>query len=84
MKCITPDEGCAIFQDIHIGICGSHVGAWSLIGKTYMYGFFWPTTVSDADSLVFHSPETRAILSITDHTYYLVLFNMGTESSRSV
>jgi hypothetical protein len=34
MKCITPDEGCAILQDIHAGICGSHVGARSLVGKT--------------------------------------------------
>jgi hypothetical protein len=52
MKCITPDEGCAILQDIHAGICGSHLGARSLMGKAYMQGFFWPTVVSDADSLV--------------------------------
>jgi hypothetical protein len=52
MKCITPDEGCAILQDIHAGICGSHVGARSLVGKPYRQGFFWPTAVSDADSLV--------------------------------
>jgi hypothetical protein len=52
MKCITLDEGCAILQDVHAGVCGSHVGARSLIGKTYKQGFFWPTTVSDADSLV--------------------------------
>jgi hypothetical protein len=52
MKCITADEGCAVLQDIHAGICGSHAGARSLIGKTYMHGYFWPTAVSDADSLV--------------------------------
>jgi hypothetical protein len=52
MKCITLDEGCAIVQDIHVGICGSHVGARSLMGKAYRQGFFWPTTVSNADSLV--------------------------------
>jgi hypothetical protein len=51
-KCITPDEGCAILQDIHVGICGSHTGARSLVGKAYRQGFFWPTVVSDADSLV--------------------------------
>jgi hypothetical protein len=26
MKCVTPDEGCMILHDIHIGICGSHAG----------------------------------------------------------
>jgi hypothetical protein len=52
MKCITPDEGCAILQDIHTGICGSHVGARSLVGKTYRQGFFWPTVLSNTDSLV--------------------------------
>jgi hypothetical protein len=52
MKCITLDEGCAILQDIHIVICGSHMGARSLVGKIYMQRFFWPTTVSDADSLI--------------------------------
>jgi hypothetical protein len=54
MKCVTLDEGCAILQDVHVGICGSHVGARSLVGKTYMQGFYWPTVVSDADSLVLH------------------------------
>jgi transposase InsO family protein len=52
MKCVTLDEGCAILQDIHVGTCGSHVGARSLMGKAYRHGFFWPTTVSDIDSLV--------------------------------
>jgi hypothetical protein len=52
MKCITPDEGCAILQDIHARICGSHMGARSLVGKAYRQGFFWPTAVSDVDSLV--------------------------------
>jgi hypothetical protein len=52
MKCITPDERCTILQDIHAKICSSHVDARSLMGKTYRQGFFWPTAVSDADSLV--------------------------------
>jgi hypothetical protein len=55
MKCITPDGGCAILQDIHAGICGSHVGARSLVGKAYRQGFFWPIAVSDIDSLVHRS-----------------------------
>jgi transposase InsO family protein len=39
-------------QDIHARICDSHEGARPLIGKTYRQGFFCPTVVSGADSLV--------------------------------
>jgi hypothetical protein len=52
MKCVTPNKGFAILQDIHAEICSSHADARSLVGKTYRQGFYWPTTVSDADSLV--------------------------------
>jgi hypothetical protein len=50
MKCITPEEGQIILQDVHVGVCRSHAGAKSLVGKTYRHGFFWFTVVSDADS----------------------------------
>jgi hypothetical protein len=53
MKCITLDEGCAVLQGIHIGICGSHMGARSFVGKAYRQGSFWPIAVFDADSLVY-------------------------------
>jgi hypothetical protein len=33
MRCILPDEGCTILQDIHAGICGSHAGAHTVVGK---------------------------------------------------
>jgi hypothetical protein len=52
MKCITLEEGQTILQDIHVGVCESHTGAKSLVGKTYRQGFFWLTTVYDADSIV--------------------------------
>jgi hypothetical protein len=52
MKCITLDEGCTILQDIQIGMCDSHAGARSLVGKSYRQGFFWHTAVPDADSIV--------------------------------
>jgi hypothetical protein len=45
MKCVTPNEGCAILQDIHAGICGSHVGTRLLVGKTYRQGFYSPMLV---------------------------------------
>jgi hypothetical protein len=52
MKCITPEEGQIILQDVHAGICGSHADAKSLVGKTYRQGFFWLTTILDDDSIV--------------------------------
>jgi hypothetical protein len=52
MWCIPTEEGYSIFQDIHSGICGSHAGARTLVGKACSQGFYWPTTVSDANSLV--------------------------------
>jgi hypothetical protein len=52
MKSITLDEGWIILQDICASVCGSHVGARSLMGKTYRQEFFWPTAVFDADSLI--------------------------------
>jgi hypothetical protein len=52
MKCITPEEGQIIMQDIHVGVCRSHTGAKSLVGKTYQQEFFWLTAISDADSIV--------------------------------
>jgi hypothetical protein len=35
MKCITPEEGQIILQDIHAGVCRSHADAKLLMGKTY-------------------------------------------------
>jgi hypothetical protein len=52
MWCILPNEGCAILQDIHSGICGNHAGTRTLVGKTYKQGLYWPTIVSNADSSV--------------------------------
>jgi hypothetical protein len=51
MKCIT-SEGQIILQDVHAGVCETHAGAKSLMGKAYRQGFFWLTIVSDADSIV--------------------------------
>jgi hypothetical protein len=65
MRYVTLDEGCVILKDIHVGICGSHAGTRLLLGKTYRWGFYWPSAVYNADSLVrrcegcqfFHSLE---------------------------
>jgi hypothetical protein len=86
------DEGCAILQDIHVGICVSHAGACSLVGKMYMQEFYSPTVVSDADSLVHHcegcqffcSLEIHATASTKDHTNHLAFFNLWAGFGRSI
>jgi hypothetical protein len=45
MRCILPDKGCIILQDIHSGVCNSHAGAHMLVGKAYRQGFYWPMTI---------------------------------------
>jgi hypothetical protein len=52
MRCVPTEEGCAILQDIHLGVCGNHTGVRILVGKAYMHIFYWPTVISNADSLV--------------------------------
>jgi hypothetical protein len=66
MKCITLEEIQIILQDIHTGVCGSHICAKSLVGKTYWQGFFWLTTVYDADSIV-HQCEVCQIFTCQKH-----------------
>jgi hypothetical protein len=34
-KCITQEEGVRLLSDIHLGICGNHVGASTLVGKAF-------------------------------------------------
>jgi hypothetical protein len=40
LKCVSPEEGNYILQEIHEGICGSHSGARVLAHKTVRAGFY--------------------------------------------
>ena len=52
MRCISEGDGRQLLREIHSGICGNHAASRTLVGKAYRQGFFWPTAVIDADSLV--------------------------------
>ena len=56
MKCVTLEEGKDILKEIHEGVCGNHAASRTLVGKAYRSGFFWPTTISDAEDLVRRCP----------------------------
>src|SRR4051812_15591845 len=52
LKCIPREEGLELLAEIQGGICGSHIGSRALAGKTFRQGFFWPTALQDATTLV--------------------------------
>src|SRR5438132_9978051 len=52
MRCISEEDGRKLLKEIHSGICGNHAASRTLVDKAYRQGFFWPTTVTDADELI--------------------------------
>ena len=51
-KCITQEEGVKLLLKIHSGSCSNHVASRTLVDKAFRAGFYWPTTISDAEDLV--------------------------------
>jgi hypothetical protein len=47
MRCISGEEGIQLLQDIHSGVCRSHLSWCYVIGKAFRHGFYWPTTKDD-------------------------------------
>jgi hypothetical protein len=52
MKCVAKEDGYDILREIHEGVCGNHTASRTLVGKAYRAGFWWPTTVFDAEDLM--------------------------------
>ena len=52
LKCIPQSEGKNLLQEIHSGICGSHVGLRTLSAKAIRQGFYWPMHFKDAEEIV--------------------------------
>jgi hypothetical protein len=68
MRCITREEGCDLFAEIHGGECESHSSSRTLVGKAFRHGFYWPTALQDAAELVrsckacqFHAKQTHTL-----------------------
>jgi ribonuclease HI len=40
MKCISREEGIDLLEDIHKGVCGSHLSWHSIVRKALMHGFY--------------------------------------------
>jgi hypothetical protein len=52
LKCLSRTEGIELMKEIHAGLCGSHIGSRTLLGKVFRQGFYWPKVASDATELV--------------------------------
>ncbi|XP_020201754.1 uncharacterized protein [Aegilops tauschii subsp. strangulata] len=50
--CVEQDMGIEILLDIHQGECRHHAASRSLVAKAFRCGFYWPTALEDAESLV--------------------------------
>jgi hypothetical protein len=40
IKCISQDQGIELMREIHGGMCGSHIAARALAGKSFREGFY--------------------------------------------
>ena len=52
LKCVGKEDTNYILWEVHEGICGNHIGARTLAGKTLRLGYYWPTMLKDAKELV--------------------------------
>jgi hypothetical protein len=52
MKCITQEAGIKLLEEIHSGTCGNHTASRTLVSKAFRAGFYWPSTMADAEKLV--------------------------------
>jgi hypothetical protein len=52
MKCITREVGIQLLHEIHSGTCGNHAASRTLVGKAFRAGFYWASTVANAEKLV--------------------------------
>jgi ribonuclease HI len=52
LKCLSRIEGQELMKEIHVGLCGAHIGSRPLLGKVFRQGFYWPKAASDVAELV--------------------------------
>jgi hypothetical protein len=52
LRCISKTEGRQIHQEVHAGICRSHIGSRALAAKVLRQGLYWTAMIDDATKLV--------------------------------
>src|SRR5215216_328496 len=51
-RCITPDEGRLILNEIHSGTCGHDASSRTIMAKAYRARFYWPRANEMAKEIV--------------------------------
>ena len=59
LKCISRDEGKQLLEEIHAGMCSSHIGTRALVGKAFHEGFYWLSAVADGHDVVRTCPNCQ-------------------------
>ena len=54
LKCITPEEGQQILEEIYSRCYDNHAASRTLVGKAFRSGYYWPIALNDAEELVRH------------------------------
>ena len=52
LKCVGKEDANSILKEVHEGICGNHIRARTLAGKTLRQGYYWPTMLTNVTELV--------------------------------
>ncbi|XP_056695356.1 uncharacterized protein [Spinacia oleracea] len=52
LRCVTPEKGHEVLEDLHQGLCSSHIGGRALAEKALRTAYYWPTLKEDALNLV--------------------------------
>ncbi|KAK1561284.1 hypothetical protein QYE76_007642, partial [Lolium multiflorum] len=50
-RCVEPEEGKEMLEEIHQGECGHHASSRALVAKVFRHGFYWPTALENAEDL---------------------------------
>ncbi|GKC19485.1 reverse transcriptase domain-containing protein [Tanacetum coccineum] len=66
LRCVGPLQANYVIREIHMGSCGMHIRARSVVAKAIRQGYYWPTMHRDArsvtqkcDSCQVHDPMPR-------------------------
>ena len=52
LRCVEPELGRRLLEDIHKGECGHHASTRATCSKAIRYGFHWPTITTDAEKMI--------------------------------
>ena len=52
LRYLAPDKANYVLREVHLGACGNHSGARSLIHKVVRAGYYWPTIQANTKAYV--------------------------------